>query len=143
MRLVDLRNDTGSDGLASLSEGESRTGLEGDVVDEVSDHLDIVTGHDLNAWRRKVNSAAFQIFPLPDRTYKLLVGTLGSLGEGQSDGDIGSSQEQLRSVVGHEGGVSSTFLLGQDLYRMVTTVSVSHDIAAIQMTSNHSRRSEP
>jgi hypothetical protein len=49
LRLVDLRNDTGSDGLASLSEGESRTGLEGDVVDKVSDHLDVVTGHDLNA----------------------------------------------------------------------------------------------
>lgn len=49
LRLVDLRYDTGSDSLASLSEGESRTGLEGDVVDEVSNHLDIVTGHNLNA----------------------------------------------------------------------------------------------
>lgn len=143
MRLVDLGNDTGSDGLASLSEGESRTGLEGDVVNEVSDHLDVVTGHDLNARRRSVDLAANQIFPLPDRTYKLLVGTLGSLGEGQSDGDIGSSQEQLRSVVGHEGGVSSTFLLGQDLHRVGTAVPISQDDAAILLTSNDSRRSEP
>ena len=51
------------------------------------------------------------------RTHELLVSSLGTLGEGQGDGDVGGSQEQLRSVVGHEGGVSSTFLLGQDLGR--------------------------
>lgn len=50
--LVDFRDDTGSDGLASLSEGESRTRLERNVVHEVSDHLYIVTGHDLLAEKK-------------------------------------------------------------------------------------------
>lgn len=45
--LVDLGNDTGSDGLSTFTESESRTWLQSNVVNEVSNHLDVVTGHDL------------------------------------------------------------------------------------------------
>jgi hypothetical protein len=40
---------------------------------------------------------------------------LGALGEVESDSDIGRSDEELRSVIGHEGSVTSTLVLGQDL----------------------------
>ena len=54
MRLVDLGNDTGSDGLSALSKGETRARLQSDVVNKVSDHLDVVTGHDLETVRLSV-----------------------------------------------------------------------------------------
>lgn len=79
-------------GLVGLTKGETSSNLEGNVEDEVANHLDVVTGHD-----------------------HLLNGILSTLGPGKSDGDISSADEALGPVVLHEGSVTTTFLLGQNL----------------------------
>jgi hypothetical protein len=89
----DLGDETGTDGAATLAEGEARTGLEGDVVDELTDQLDVVSGHD-----------------------ELLVRVLGALGEVEGDSHVGGADEELGAVVGHEGGKTATLLLGEDLW---------------------------
>jgi hypothetical protein len=46
---------------------------------------------------------------------ELLIRSLGSRGECQSDCDVGGSDEQLGSVVGHERSVTTALLFGEDL----------------------------
>jgi hypothetical protein len=71
----DLRNETGTDGLSTLSERESGPDLERGVVGEGADHLDVVSGHD-----------------------HLLVGALGALRESEVGSDVGGSDEHLDVV---------------------------------------------
>jgi hypothetical protein len=63
-------------------------------MNELTDDFDVVSGHD-----------------------HLLIGVLGSLRESETDGDVRSTDEELRSVVVHERGVSSSLLLGEDVAR--------------------------
>lgn len=90
--LEDTGAETGSDGSATLTDVESLTDLDGVGVAHGDDHLGVVTGHD-----------------------HLAAGVLGSLGEGQVDGLIGSSEVELGSVVLLEASVSATLLLGEDV----------------------------
>ena len=67
---VDLGDDTRPDGLAALTEGEARSRLHGNIMDELADHFDVVTGHD-----------------------EALVRVFGTLGEGERDGNVGGTDE--------------------------------------------------
>lgn len=80
--------------LSSLTKGESRTDFESDLVNELTDDFDVVSGH-----------------------YHLLVGVLGSFRESETDSDIRGSDEELRSVVVHERSVSSSFFLSENVAR--------------------------
>jgi hypothetical protein len=71
-----------------------RSDLERNLVDEVTDEVNVVTRHD-----------------------HLLIRRLGPLREGQPDRDVRSPDKQLRPVVVHEGGVTTPFLLGEDVAR--------------------------
>jgi hypothetical protein len=62
------------------------------VVNEFTEHLDVVSWH-----------------------HELLVRTLGLRRESESDGHIRRADEQLGTVVGHEGRVATTLILGQYL----------------------------
>lgn len=61
---------------------------------KVTNHLNIVTRHD-----------------------ELLMSALGTLRESEGTSYVGSTDEELRSVVSHERGVTTTFLLGKDLMK--------------------------
>lgn len=90
--LVHFRNDTGSDRSATFAKGESGSLFQRNVVHQLAHHFDIVAGHD-----------------------ELFVRALGTFREGQGDSDVGRADEELGTVVGHEGSVTATLILGQDL----------------------------
>ena len=61
-------------------------------MNKVTEHLDVVAWHD-----------------------KLFVGVLRTGGEGEGNSDVGSSDEKLGPIIGHERGISTSFVFGQDL----------------------------
>jgi hypothetical protein len=93
INLVHFRNDTGSNRSAALAQGETGSLFQRNVVHQLAHHFDIVSGHD-----------------------ELFVRTLGTFGESQGDGNVGGTDKQLGTIVGHEGSVTATLILGQDLY---------------------------
>lgn len=96
--IIDSRGDTrgwgkrGRTSLPAFTKSEPRPDLERNVVHELANDLDVVSGHD-----------------------HLLVNVLGPLGEGESDRDIGRADEELGTVVVHEGRVPPALLLGEDV----------------------------
>lgn len=74
--------DTSADGAATLTEGEAGARLKGDGVDELTDHLNVVT-----------------------RMNELLVSILGAFREMKSAGDVSGTDEELGAVVVHERSV--------------------------------------
>lgn len=92
--LDDASAETSSNGSATLTDVESLTDLNSVGMAHGDDHLGVVTGHD-----------------------HLAGGILSTLGEGQVDGLISSSEVELRSVVLLETGVSATLLLGENVER--------------------------
>src|SRR5690625_246870 len=84
--LEDLRDATGTDGAATLTDGELEALLHRDRLDELDVHLGVVTGHDhLGAFRQRHDA-----------------------------GDIGGAEVELRTVVVEERRVAAALLLGQD-----------------------------
>ena len=79
-------------GLSTLAKGEPRPNLGSRVMNEITNHLYIVTGHD-----------------------HLLGSILGTLRPLKGNSDIGCAQEKLRAIVFHERSVSTTLFLGKDL----------------------------
>ena len=79
-------------GLSTLTKGEPRSDLCGSLVDEIANHLDVVTGHN-----------------------HLLSSVRGTLWPVKGDSDIGCTQEELGAIVFHERSVSTAFFLGEDL----------------------------
>jgi hypothetical protein len=79
-------------GLATLTKGEPRSDLGSSLVDEITNHLNVVTGHD-----HLLSSVSGTLWPL------------------KGNSDISCAQEELRAIVVHERGVSTTLLLGEDL----------------------------
>jgi hypothetical protein len=75
--------------FTSLAQCEAGPNLGSNVVNEVTNHLDMVTGH--NQFLGRIWCAD---------------------GKGECDGDIGSSDEELRTIVGHEGSVATTLIFG-------------------------------
>jgi hypothetical protein len=98
--------------LSSLAEGESRTNFESNLVNELTNDFNVVSGHD-----------------------HLLVGVLGSLRESETDGNIRSTDEELRSVVVHERGVTSSLLLGEDVAR---SFELAGRLDGTRSSNNHS-----
>lgn len=91
--LHQLRDDTGTDGAATLTNGEALTLLQWDSVGELAVHGDVVSGQDH------------------------LLGILLLWGVGQCDSDIRGTNEHLGAVVVQESSVTSTLILGQDVKR--------------------------
>ena len=94
-KLIDITLETNWDkltGLATLTQSEARTNFSGNIVDETAYHLNVVAGHD-------------HLF--------LCVGRL--FGPRQPCADIRSADEELGSVVGHEGSVTTSLILSEDL----------------------------
>src|SRR3982751_1034923 len=85
--LDDADDGAGTDGPATLADGEALADLDGDRGDELDAHLDVVAGHD----------------------------HLGALGQPDGSGDVGRAQVELRPVAVVEGGMAATLLLGQDV----------------------------
>lgn len=79
--------------LATLSEGEARADLGGDVVYKFANHFDIIAGHN-----HLVRSIRGTLWPV------------------KASGNIGGTDEELRAVVGHERRVTTTLVLRQDLH---------------------------
>ena len=85
--LVDLGDDAGTDGTATLTDSETQALLDGDGGDQLNVHDDIVAGH----------------------------AHIGALGQGDDAGDVSGTEVELRTVVVEEGGMTAAFLLGQDV----------------------------
>src|SRR3954447_21969701 len=85
--LDDADDGAGTDGPATLADGEALADLDGDRGDELDAHLDVVPGHD----------------------------HLGTLGQADGPRDVGRAQVELRPVAVVEGGMAATLLLGQDV----------------------------
>src|SRR6476469_8231226 len=81
--LDDLRDATGADGAATLSDGEPQTLFHGDRLLQLHRHLGVVTGHD----------------------------HLGALGQVDRARDVGGPEVELRVVVGEERRVPPALLL--------------------------------
>lgn len=90
--LDDAGNQTSGNGPASLTDVDTLASLNSNWVVQSSNHLDVVTRHD-----------------------HLGVSVLGTLGEEEGTGLVGSSDVHLGAVVLQETGVSATFLLGKDV----------------------------
>jgi len=95
-------------GLIGFTESEARSNFESDIKDESADHLDVVTGHDLG----NVNNKSTKEL---QSKYHLFSGVRGALRESQSSGNISSTDEALGPVVLHEGSVTTSFILGENL----------------------------
>lgn len=95
--------------LSTLTKGEPRSDLGSRVVNEITNHLYIVTGHD-----------------------HLLSSALGALWPVKGSSDIGCAQEKLRAIVVHERSVSTTLLLGEDLG--VSNVKITKQLATLRFT---------
>src|SRR6478735_9351211 len=85
--LDDADDGAGTDGPATLADGEALADLDGDRGDELDAHLDVVAGHD----------------------------HLGALGQADGPGHVGRAQVELRPVAVVEGGMAAALLLGQDV----------------------------
>src|SRR3954464_7802930 len=95
---VDLRDRTGADGAATLTDREPQALLHGDRLDQLNAHLGGVTGHD----------------------------HLGALGQRDDAGDVRGAEVELRTVVRVERVVTATLVLGQDV-RVRLEVGVRRD----------------
>lgn len=84
--------------LAALTEREARTNLGGDVVNQLANHLDVVTRHN-----HLVRSVLSTFWPV------------------KTSGHICGTNEELRAVVGHERRVATTFVLRQNLQSVLAT----------------------
>src|SRR3954447_9872780 len=85
--LDDADDGAGTDGPATLADGEALADLEGDRGDELDAHLDVVAGHD----------------------------HLGALGQADRDRDVGRPEVELRPVAVVERRMAAALLLGQDV----------------------------
>src|SRR4051812_6081234 len=85
--LEDLGDATGTDGAATLADGEAQAVLHGDRLDQHDAHLGVVARHD----------------------------HLRALGEGDDAGDVGGPEVELRAVVVEERGVATALVLAQDV----------------------------
>src|SRR3954470_10100323 len=81
------RDRAGTDGSATLADGEALADLERDRGDQLDAHLDVVAGHD----------------------------HLGPGGQGDGARDVGRAQVELRPVAVVEGRMAAALLLGQDV----------------------------
>ena len=102
-------------GLTTLTKGEPCSDLSSGLVDEIANHLDVVTGHD-----------------------HLLSSVWSTLWPVEANSDIGRAQEELRAVVVHERCVSTTLLLSEDLRMRNVSTRITPD-----RTRDCSRRFEP
>src|SRR5262249_50249122 len=84
----DFGDDAGADGFAALADGEAKALCHGDGCDERRHHLHVVPGHH----------------------------HLGALGQFNRAGHVRGAEVELGAVVIEEGGVSATFLLGEDVH---------------------------
>src|SRR4029450_8059432 len=86
--LLDEADDgAGTDGPATLADGEALADLDGDRGDELDAHLDVVAGHD----------------------------HLGPVGQPDRPGHVGRAEVELGPVAVVERGVPPALLLGQDV----------------------------
>ena len=82
-----LDDDAGTNGTAAFTDSEAETLLDSDRGDQLDLHVDVIAGH----------------------------AHLGALGQGDDAGDVGSTEVELRTIVREEGGVTTTFVLGQNV----------------------------
>src|SRR4051794_29407728 len=87
--LEDLRDATGADGAATLTDGEPQALLHGDRLDQLDRHLGVVARHD----------------------------HLGAGGQGHDARDVRGPEVELRTVVVEEGRVTATLVLREDVDR--------------------------
>src|SRR6187200_911954 len=85
--LDDADDGAGTDGPATLADGEALADLDGDRGDQLDAHLDVVAGHD----------------------------HLGPVGQPDGAGHVGGAQVELGPVAVVEGRVPAALLLGQDV----------------------------
>ena len=85
--LVDLGDDAGTDGTATLTDSETQALLDSDGGDQLNVHDDVIAGH----------------------------AHVSALGQGDDAGDVSGTEVELRTVVVEEGSVTAAFLLGQDV----------------------------
>src|SRR3954466_11163941 len=87
--LDDVRDATGADGAATLTDGEPQALLHGDRLDQLDRHLGVVAGHD----------------------------HLRAAGQRHDTGHVRRPEVELRTVVVEEGGVTTTLVLREDVDR--------------------------
>src|SRR4029079_11762938 len=111
MSARDALDGTGTDGPATLADGEALADLETDRGDQLDAHLDVVAGHD----------------------------HLRPGGQGDRAGDIGGAQVELGPVAVVERGMPPALLLGQDVDlgleagARLDRAGLGHDLAALDL----------
>ena len=91
--LDDLGHHASTDGAAAFTDGEAHAGFHGDGADQLTGHLDVVTGH------HHFHVAA------------VAVGESGDLA-----GHISCTDVELRAITSEEGGVAAAFFLLEHIH---------------------------
>jgi hypothetical protein len=99
--MIETKNITS---LSTFTQGEASSNLCSDIVNKFADKLDVVSRHDLQTYIRKLlvkKAISYHSF------FRLFARLGVVFGEGERNGDICGADEELRSVVTHEGSVTS------------------------------------
>ena len=103
--ILDVDNNAGTHGTATLTDSETQALLDGDGGDQLNLHVHVVAGH----------------------------AHLSALGQGDDAGHVGGTEVELRTIVVEEGGVTAALVLGQDVNladRKSTRLNSSHSRAS-------------
>ena len=84
---VNLGNNAGTNGTATLTDSEAESLFNSDRSDKLNIHLDIIARH----------------------------AHLGAFGKSDNAGNIGSSEVELRTIVVEERSMTAAFFLGQNI----------------------------
>src|SRR5271170_8127535 len=76
-------------------------------MDKITYHLNVVTRHDLKPLQSGQSKRSVY-------TYHLLGSIWSAIGEGESDGDISRSKEELWPVITHEWSIATTYKMHSD-----------------------------
>ena len=85
--LLDVDDNTGTNGTAALADSEAQALLDGDGGDQLDLHVDVIAGH----------------------------AHLGALGQSDDAGHVGGTEVELRTIVIEERSVTATLVLGQNV----------------------------
>ena len=102
--LVDLDNNAGTNGTATLTDSETQAFLDGDGGDQLNVHLDVIAGH----------------------------AHLNALGQSDDAGNVGGTEVELGTIVVEERSMTAALRLLQNVH-LATELGVGMDLSLIHI----------